>query len=70
MPDLHDLDLTSPGHSMSKLIVPNERAYMTSCLSLIIALAVSTSVSRLPHDLDLTSPGDSRSKTMAPNETS
>ena len=44
---MHDLDLTSAGHSRSKLIVPNERAYMTSYSLLEVSLAVSASISKL-----------------------
>ena len=42
-----DLDLTSPSQSRSKLIVPNQRAYMTSYPSLVISLTVSSSVTKL-----------------------
>ena len=62
---MSDLDLTSPGHSRSKQMPPNERPYMTSYPSLIINLAVSARGSKLrPSEicLDLTFPGESRSK--------
>ena len=51
-----DLDLTSPGQSRSKGMLPNERPCMTSYPSLIINLAVSASVSKLwPSEICLTS---------------
>ena len=51
-----DLDLTSPGHSRSKQMPPNERPYMTSNPSLIIHLAVSARVTKLrPSEICLTS---------------
>ena len=43
---MHDLHLTSPGHSISKLIVPNEREYVTFYPLIIISLVVSASVPR------------------------
>ena len=44
---MHDLDLTSQCHFRSKLIVPNERAYVTSYPLVIVHLAVSASLSKL-----------------------
>ena len=63
-----DLELTSPGHSRSKQMSPNERPYMPFYPSLIINLAVSARVSKLrPSEICLTWIDPSRSLKVKDN---
>ena len=76
--NMPDLDLTSPGQSRSKLIAPNESAYMTSYTSSLINLAVSARVTKLqPSEICITSiwplqvtPGQRQLRQMKPHMTS
>ena len=71
--NMHDLDLTSPGHSMSKQMLPNKSPlydFLSSIYNKFGRICKGFQLKALENmpDLDLTSPHQSRSKTKAQNE--